>query len=65
MFHINIQWRLLVEHRVKTLHITAAVLIRPRDLDIKEVLGGGFTRAAAELTKVDPLKVVLGYDSEN
>lgn len=65
MFHINIQCRLLVKHGVKTLHITAAVLIRPLGLDVKEVLGGRFTRAAAELTGVDPLKVVLGYDSEN
>lgn len=47
MFHINIQCRLLVKHGVKTLHITAAVLIRPLGLDVKEVLGGRFTRAAA------------------
>lgn len=40
MFHINIQCRLLVKHGVKTLHITAAVLIRPLGLDVKEVLGG-------------------------
>lgn len=66
MFHINIQCRPWVKHEVKTLslHIRAAVLFCPLSIDVKEVLGGWFTRAAAELTGVDRPKVVLGCDSD-
>lgn len=51
VFHINIQCRQLVKQRLKTQRITAAVLIRPLGLDIKEVLGGRFTYAAADQSR--------------
>lgn len=67
MFHINIQCHPEVKSYVETfsLHITPAVLFCPLRIDVKEVLCGRFTCAAAELTRVDwklSLDVILMLD---